>query len=82
MSEDTGISNGLSGQKLNGQSDNQDAATNSKKNSQVDIQINTLIVNIFFDGTMNNMFNSNLRTDSINTTAQQHNRIWRNKPVI
>lgn len=71
MSEDTGISNGLSGQKLNGQSDNQDAATNSKKNSQVDIQINTLIVNIFFDGTMNNMFNSNLRTDSINTTAQQ-----------
>lgn len=66
-----GISNGLSGQKLNNQSDNQNAATNSKKDSQVDIQIDTLIVNIFFDGTMNNMFNSNLRTDGINTTAQQ-----------
>lgn len=65
------ISDNQPGQKLNNQPINRDAATNTQKNSQVEVKIKILKVNVFFDGTLNNMFNSNLRTDSTDTTTQQ-----------
>lgn len=66
------INNNQRGQKLNNQAKNQNAATNTQKNSQVEVSIKILTVNIFFDGTLNNMFNSNLRTDGTDTAAQQY----------
>lgn len=66
-----GFSNGLSRQKKNNQADNQDAATNSQKNSKVIVKGKGLTVNIFFDGTMNNMFNSELRTKNNPTEKDQ-----------
>ncbi|MDI2091880.1 phospholipase effector Tle1 domain-containing protein [Commensalibacter oyaizuii] len=57
-----GIDDNQPGQKSNNQPENTNAATNNQKNSQVEVIIKSLTVNIFFDGTLNNMYNSDLRT--------------------
>ncbi|MDI2111755.1 T6SS phospholipase effector Tle1-like catalytic domain-containing protein [Commensalibacter nepenthis] len=58
------ISDNQPGQKLNNQPENKDAATNTQKNSQVEVNIKILTVNVFFDGTNNNMFNTQIRLDN------------------
>jgi len=57
-----GIDENQPEQKSNNQPENTNAATNSQKNSQIDVNIKILTVNVFFDGTLNNMYNSDLRT--------------------
>lgn len=65
-----GIDDNQPGQKLNNQSENKDAATNTQKDSQVEVIIRSLMVNIFFDGTLNNMYNIDLRTKANPSAAE------------
>jgi len=64
-----GIDDNQPEQKSNNQPENTNAATNSQKNSKLDVVTRSLTVNIFFDGTLNNMYNSDLRTKA-NPTAK------------
>jgi len=66
-----GVKNDAPRQKKNNQAENQDAATNTDKNSKVPVPLKILTINVFFDGTNNNMFNIELRTKTNPTDADK-----------
>ncbi len=49
------------GQPLNNDENNKNAETNSTPDSQIPVSTKNLTINVFFDGTGNNMFNTDLR---------------------
>lgn len=58
------------GQPINTDENNKNAETNSTPDSKLDIKTKTLTVNVFFDGTANNMFNTQHRLDDEELAAK------------
>lgn len=58
---DGGFSSTKSDEPLNTDENNKDAETNCEPDSQLEVPLDAITINVFFDGTGNNMFNTDLR---------------------
>jgi len=65
------LPNEMENQPLNNEQNNKDAKTNSEKDSSVDCNLSNITINVYFDGTGNNMFNTEKRLEAYKSAADK-----------